>query len=112
MTRIKALFTLVTLPLYLPMAIVKTIITEQKRPAAVEAGSYAKLDAGSYAKLDAGSYAKLDAAWDAYVTADWADADAAWDAAKTAFDAYEDELEKIQEENTMKNIITTGAQDA
>ena len=104
MTRIKALFTLVTLPLYLPMAIVKTIITEQKRPAAVEAGSYAKLDAGSYAKLDA--------AWDAYVTADWADADAAWDAAKTAFDAYEDELEKIQEENTMKNIITTGAQDA
>ena len=71
MTRIKALFTLVTLPLYLPVAIVKTIIAEQKRAAAVEAGLYAKLEAANDA------YDAYDAAY------------AAWDA----------KLKKTQEEN-------------
>ena len=93
MTRIKALFTLVTLPLYLPVAIVKTIIAEQKRAAAVEAGLYTKRDAvydawDAYDAYDAAA----DAAYAAYKAAH-ADADAAW----VAWDAKQEET---QEENT------------
>ena len=83
MTRIKALFTLVTLPLYLPVAIVKTIIAERKRAAAVEAGLSAKRDA---------VYDAYDATSDAYD-----DAYDDWDAASRAYHA---ELNKTQEENT------------